>query len=488
MQTVLPTSRAPEPVTADGPPPAVTPRVSRWPLLACLGVFLVGGVAASFIVRLDYGPDEHDHLAYVHRLAHGEGPYPADANTGTLVRLHPPLYYAILAVVWRAVGVEQSPKAVPPGPLATAFMTPRAVLGRRLARLTTVLLSLLTLLVMIKLLADLGVPPAWRPALLLLVAAHPQFQFVSGIVNCENISILWSALVAWQIVRLLRSGTCTTRQAVWLGLLVGGGMWAKRTLLYVCPLAVWAILAAAPREVRWRRLAEMVLAAVAIGLWWPLRSKLQTGDWFPGFLRNERRQMPPLKLLATDPMTLLRWPSLLLATSLFPDWSWVFIPPLVSQLITHAALLALLWVFFRRLGDRSDRVAWHLRLMSAAALALLLLGVLQFCYMVDWRGCFHGRYLLSALPWLLVFLGAALPPDRPDQPTPGPPFAVGLGLALLLLLDLGWWVLANDHFLGVQDWQQQLEHEHPEYELPRRSAVPGGQTERLAALSWRRSS
>lgn len=461
-------------------PPAARP--ARWPVVACVLVALVGGVVASYVIRLDYGPDEHDHLAYLHRLAQGEGFYPSNEQTGTLIRMHPPLYYAVLAVIWRAVGVEQSPKAVPPGPLAIEFMTPRSILGRRLTRLANVLLSTATVIILARMLVVLGVPLAWQPVLLLLVAAHPGFQYLSGIVNCQSLEVFWSALVAWQMVALLKSGTCTTRQAIIFGLVVGGGMWAKRTLLYVYPLAVWAILRAAPKGQRVRRLAEMIAAAAAIGIWWPLRAKLQTGDWFPGFMASELHQMAPLKLLAKDPMTILRWPSTLLGTSLFPDWSWTFIPPLVSKVLTHAALLALVVLFVIRWRERPDPVARQLRLLSAAAFGLLLLGVLHFCYTVDWRANFNGRYLLSALPWLLVFLGASLPTATTDRPVRGPSFLVGLGIALLLMLDAGWWVLANDHFLGVQDWDNQLREEHPEYNEGTQSALPAADLSRWADL------
>ncbi len=146
-------------------------------LLACVLLFAVIGLGVQFAVRLDYGPDEPDHVEYAHVLAWKlRLPTPEETH----VVQHPPVYYAA-AAIWRAAGAEQEPAVLSRGPQALGQMTTHAVLGRRLLRFFSTLLACVTLLLLASLLRTLGVSPGWMLWIVLLVAALPMFQYVR---NC----------------------------------------------------------------------------------------------------------------------------------------------------------------------------------------------------------------------------------------------------------------------------------------------------------------
>lgn len=214
-------------------------RVACWAII--LGFFAVS-IAVQFIVRLDWGPDEVDHIKYVHELAHGR--IPTEEQTHQVQ--HGPLYYALLAGVWGAMGVDQDPALVPRDITGIYRMTPRAVLARRVLRACNALLGCAVLLVMMRIMATIGTPWSWRPWLLLTVAGNPVLQYLGGIVNNEIASILYSALICLFIVGLLKSGQCSLRHAAILGLLIGGTMLVKRTALFVVPAVLWVLWTRAP--------------------------------------------------------------------------------------------------------------------------------------------------------------------------------------------------------------------------------------------------
>ena len=63
--------------------------------LGLILLFMVlAGLLVNFCVRLDYGPDEPDHVAYVHILA-TEARLPTPAES--VMVQHPPLFYSLLA-------------------------------------------------------------------------------------------------------------------------------------------------------------------------------------------------------------------------------------------------------------------------------------------------------------------------------------------------------------------------------------------------------
>lgn len=415
----------------------------RWPVALCVLAFAAVGIGAGFIIRLDYGPDEPQHLHYAHVMA-TEGRLPL--GTDTHQANHPPLPYLPMALVWRLLGVRQAPMSLPLGPLALARMTPEAVTARRALRVVSTLTSCLTLLLLAWLAAVAGAPPAWRPYLVFIIAAMPMFQYCSSVVNNDPASVLWSTVLCLMLVLRVRHGTSDLRQAAWFGLAVGFGMWIKQTTLFVAPLALWAVWATSPAERRRRHVTAFLLAAVVAGIGWPLRNRLVEGAWFPFFVRPYD-QPSPAEVLA-NPKVLALWGYTILMTFVLPDWATGFINPVVARAITFGGLALLTGVWVYRWRDRRDHPAWLLRNLAVAAFACLFAGVLQFTAMTDWRASISGRYLLNISPWLVTFLAASLP-GRSERPRPVVRIELITGVILLLLVDLMWWTLVAAFYAGV---------------------------------------
>jgi len=116
----------------------------------------------------------------------------------------------------------------------------------------------------------------------LLVAFNPQFIFISGAVNNDNLVIALSSLAVLFCIRLLTKGP-TARNALALGFLLG---LAHLTKLNSLPL--WLLLPFVlglahvrhrpPLKATIRHLLLICLAALAISGWWFVRNYSLYGD------------------------------------------------------------------------------------------------------------------------------------------------------------------------------------------------------------------
>lgn len=415
----------------------------RSPLWLCLIGFAVVSLAVGYAVRLDYGPDEPDHLEYVHILAWQHRlPTPGETH----VVQHPPVYYALMAGLWRVMGANQPPSETQPGPTALGRMEAHSRTARHVLRVVSTLLACLTLLVLARILGALGVPSAWQTLLLFLVAACPMFQYVSGVVNNENLSILYSSLICLAIVVRVRAQTCSRWQALGLGLLLGGGLLVKQTTLFALPLALWAVWQTGNPIRRLPRLGLFALGFLALGLAWPLHNHALSGQWFPCYT------IPPDQAArASDalshPLVFASWLRAILETGFLPDWSVLFVPRLLSTLAV-LLLIGLIGVVFLaglRRGEKADR---QMRGLALAGMLLLLAGIVEFSLSTDYRAQIGGRYLLNGLPWLLAFFAASLPRRAEASETPPPPRWLAIPFILLALFDLGWWYIVQGYYTG----------------------------------------
>lgn len=397
----------------------------------------------QFGVRIDYGPDEPYHLEYINTLAF-EQRLPEPSETHAVQ--HPPIYYGLMAVLWRAAGPDQRPLSVKPGPGAQKELDDQSVRARHVLRFASTIFGCLTLLVISRVLVAAGAPESWRPWLLLAVAATPMLQYVSSVVNNEGWAILYSSVVCLEVVKLVRSGTCSARRAALLGLLVGFGALVKQTTLFALPVALWAIWQTGAREERGRRLALFILGVIATGIWWPLHNRLAAGSWFPSYTRPANQPDSPIAFAIANPLSVLDWFRTILETSFLPDFSRPYIPRSFSTVVVALGILAFLWVCvaaFRRMEPEPDRTA---AVLSVAAALLLMLGIFQYTLFTDWRAHIGGRYMLNALPWLAAFAAVALPRVLPSREPGAVPKSIPLAVSLFALFDLCFWYLAIQRY------------------------------------------
>jgi hypothetical protein len=124
-----------------------------------------------------------------------------------------------------------------------------------------------------------------RPALAAggaaLVAFNPQFLYLSGAVNNDVPAALCSATVLWVCVRLVRDGP-SVRTDVALGVLYGLALLTKFNLLALLALIELAYLVAAWPARNWRAFLRGTLVVVGLAAlisgWWFWRNQVLYGD------------------------------------------------------------------------------------------------------------------------------------------------------------------------------------------------------------------
>jgi 4-amino-4-deoxy-L-arabinose transferase-like glycosyltransferase len=242
---------------------------------ACALVALANGLAWSFIVPPFQVPDENAHYAYVQQIAergtlprerpsqsglspredmtidallsfgivgHRDNPAPeTEAQQEVLDRIahedlsakgsgyalsataNPPLFYALQAIPYRAVGTGN-------------------VLDKLAAmRCLSALMGALTVLLVFMFLRESLPGSRWAwPAGALLVAFQPLFGFMSGGLNSDDLLYLTAAGLLWAIARAFHRGLSPVNGAL-IGGFLGLGLITKFTTLGLIPAAATAV-------------------------------------------------------------------------------------------------------------------------------------------------------------------------------------------------------------------------------------------------------
>jgi 4-amino-4-deoxy-L-arabinose transferase-like glycosyltransferase len=294
-------------------PAAATPtladahRARRWAWLI-IGLFLLGGLAYSLIVPPFETPDEPFHYGFARHIAQGNGlPVQDPENTGPWAQegSQAPLYYLLTG--WATTFIDQSDFP------ALAVRNPRANIGDPLypgnknfmlyagrwqplqganlalhvGRWLSLLLGALTLWATWRL-AQYTFPRRQTLPLLAmaLVAAIPQFLFLSASFSNDNAVIAASAFTLFWLARLLaKADDAPVTWWEWgvLGVALGAAALSKLQGLGLIPLSGLVVLWLAWRRHTWRILLDAVLfagiPAMAIAGWWYWRNIVLYGDW-----------------------------------------------------------------------------------------------------------------------------------------------------------------------------------------------------------------
>lgn len=279
---------------------------SRRAWLLLLVVYLGFALWYSAIIPLCETSDELWHAGFAVHLARGGGLPVQQGEQDTLWRQEgsqPPLYYMLLALVARGVGlsVEDFEQACPRNPHAylgdatrmanrnlslhgpwQAFPWRGAVLTLHVWRGISVLLGGLAVMGTYGL-ARVLFPhrPGWALGAGLVVALNPMFLFItSGITNDALINAL-AAVTLWYAAYVWRHGP-TWGRAIGAGLLLGAAALAKLSGLTLWPVVIGVWLVAAYERGRWRdtlrHVPVILVLAVAISGWWYWRNWMLYGD------------------------------------------------------------------------------------------------------------------------------------------------------------------------------------------------------------------
>jgi hypothetical protein len=415
-------------------------------LVVILALFVTLATGYSVTVPLGEAPDEVPHFTYIRYIAeHHRLPVGAEEHEG----FQPPLYYLLGAAstfwidssdfVVRANGDYSFTDDLPPFNLLLhtteeSFPYHGWALAWHLIRLLSVTMGATTVWATYWIARE--VLP--RDKYIAVGAAAfnaflPQFLFISGVINNDNLAACLSALMLLVTVKILR-GARAYRHFLLLGTLTALGVMAKTSLLNfyaIVLLIIGIVLWQEGRGLRFSLRRGLFLAVVCLlpffvlAAWWFVRNQILYGDplgWALVLAANALREAP---LTLAD----IQWLIWGLYRSFWYRWIGIelelafYAALAIPCLLALAGLLTLFW--------RRERLSPH------SPLILSVLGVyfLLVCgSLIPWTatvlGTDQARLLYPALAAivLFMFLGwAQLVPRRW-----GTHLACGVGGAMLL--------------------------------------------------------
>jgi 4-amino-4-deoxy-L-arabinose transferase-like glycosyltransferase len=391
-------------------------RRAKGALAAIVVAYVALAVLYSQVTRFRFGPDEPAHFAYVQSLAldfrlpamplHGEEEGYFRGGAISHQRQQPPLYYAVAALVYRALG------ALPADSLWRALRLFSIALGIAVMALQWRLLRLVFP-------EDAAVCLAGLAVLALL----PMFTYITAVVNNDPMAVLLFTAVIYQWCRMLARRPDLADVAA-AGVLVGLAVLSKESALALAPglLIVAATTGPAESKTALRRIGRAGLAlaiAGAVCSGWFLDNLHAYGSptvYFfnrPAFENLREALTHPWHLLAITGLTAQR-------TVLFlwvPWWAvggGRHIPPtpytLGMLLLTAAAFIGMVLAWVDRRRGRPG-----LTLLQSQGLALMLmtvgvvtLGILRYVLFVDYTALQAGRYFIVVWPMMAILSVAGL--------------------------------------------------------------------------------
>lgn len=266
--------------------------------LALLAGYFVLVATYSVVTPPYEAPDEVAHFKYVvHLLRTHTLPV---QRMGEMEEAHqPPLYYALAALaalpgdlndpagayrfnphfMWAGQGGSEINAGL--HGTAETFPYQGTALAFHLARLASILMSLGTVALTVATGWELF--PQRRVIGLLagaLAAFSPQFLFISGAVNNDNLLTLAATGTWWQLARTLRRPD-DWRQWLWTGLWMAAGLLAKPSVVVTgIPALVLLIVVLRRRSPRLllQGCAALGLPVVVLAGWWLVRNQIVYGD------------------------------------------------------------------------------------------------------------------------------------------------------------------------------------------------------------------
>lgn len=287
--------------------PAERRQPPRWGWLI-IGLFLLGGLAYSLITPPFETPDEPFHYGFARHIAQGNGlPVQDPENTGPWAQegSQAPLYYLLTGLATSFIDQNdfaelavRNPRANIGDPLYPGNKNFMLYAGRwqplqgsnlalHVGRWLSLLLGAVTLWATWRLARCAFPHDETLPLLsMALVAAIPQFLFLSASFSNDNAVIAASAFTLFWLARLLaKADNAAIRRWEWgvLGVALGVAALSKLQGLGLIPLSGLVVLWLAWRRHAWRILLDAVLyagmPAIIIAGWWYWRNVVLYGDW-----------------------------------------------------------------------------------------------------------------------------------------------------------------------------------------------------------------
>ena len=369
-------------------------------------------------------PDEPYHLDHVNYLIRNRSlPNQLDPDRRVEREGHqPPLYYIAGACVGSVLnGGRPIETALNTNPLHKEHGGPREDVafyehGSEMAfaqwsdqiaffglRFVGVLFGLLHLIFIIRISRLLGLGDAWAIAPVLFVATLPQYLFNTATINNDNLAMMLSSMTIYFVLRLWKEPERITFFLL-AGLFLGLGLCAKKTTLFILPVALVLLACLILRAGARRSLVvRNSLAFIVVGA--------ATSGWY--FMRNWTLYGDPLgSAMEKQTLAALTWePTLLSSYFLWSFWyilfgsfigifGWMQIKMPILIYGAYAALFTIccLGALLNSVGERKGRED---KLWPALFILACLAGVV--IYNLSFRQP-QGRFLFPVLGPIAVLL------------------------------------------------------------------------------------
>jgi 4-amino-4-deoxy-L-arabinose transferase-like glycosyltransferase len=396
--------------------------------IAILLYFVVFAAFFVLVVPPFESPDELGHLAYInfvatrldlpnqYMLKRTDRDYVSEGH-------QPPLYYAIVAIFNRALlrdhKVDVTPihnknkvdwggrfKKVPTFNHAynNIFTSWADRASYYLIRLLSVLIGLINIYFVFKLTRLFLKDSLWALFPAFFMATLPQFVFISGMVNNDNLASLFGTIFLYYCFRLLGS-PAKTRNYVLAGLFLGLGIFTKLIvfplLLGMLPILVYSyMMNEKVRSIIAKSGLSMMILAVLTSSGFFIRNMLIYGELFGTRM-----------VMRTDGAALVH------VRSLF-DWYFIypFLPGLFVSFVGALGLLTLLlpipvYLFYAAVMLSAIiglLMSWSRNIQDRAKIIFaMLFVVLSFASMIYFNlkiESFQGRYLFPVLPLMAILI------------------------------------------------------------------------------------
>lgn len=370
--------------------------------------FAALAIAQSYAAKFSTAPDEQAHLVYVQSLAlDGRIPSidgaPERYAPGRAVShqgQHPPLYYAVAAVVYRLARVRDDAQ------------------GYRVLRFLSIAIGLAALALQWRLACLVFQQAYLRLACLAILAFMPMFTYIMAVVNNDCLAVLFFVGSLAAMLRHL-SVPGDRWSAAKIGLWIAAGVATKESALALLPVAAAAILL--PREgVQFRSRLLQAAIVVAVGLlpacaWWYRNWAVHGSPFVYAYVE-------PIFRSTADALTKPGAAIFMLFITAGHSFAFFWGPwwelekhiPLAAYvagngLVAVAAIVGVL-LFFIDAAKRRPTVQVQV-LPVALMLALVILvciGIARYTLFVDFRALQGGRYLIVAWPALSVLMTVGL--------------------------------------------------------------------------------
>jgi hypothetical protein len=382
------------------------------------------------------GPDEIEHYRYI-RAVQQSGELP-DALSRPRSQFHQaPLYYLMMLPLaplindgdFAEIDGRVNPNyphliGVPSNDNKNLYLHPAAERFPRLEsetaravhtlRLISVLLGLGTVLVSAAIFRLLWPNPeqAYRRHIALAVVAFwPQFAYLSGTLNNDNLLFFLSAVVLHLLLRLQRDGP-GNRRAVWLGLATGAALLTKVSALFlVFPVALVFLT----ERRLWRALPMATIMVVAVAGWWYGRNVVLYGDptnvqamlqtWQAEDIGSGELSTE-LKLSRLEYTFRTLWATFGQGAVPVGSALYAVYDVLTALAIGGVLLVAAHWLRRLRAESLPQLMRRHVTLLVAFGLAWI--GALAYTSATAWSGT-QGRYLLPAIAAWGALAGVGAP-------------------------------------------------------------------------------